>query len=198
MNNLRIETIAISKLQHDPENARKHNHKNIEAIANSLKKFGQRKPIVVAGDNVVVAGNGTLEAARSLNWETIDIARVPNEWSWEQVRAFALADNRTAEMAEWDSKVLVDQLVELDGVGWEVAEFGFEDLIPMGDSVPNIDGESNGLGTPIVSYQIIFDDEAQQDIWYQYLRQLKLKYPEAVTAAARLIADIEDKLDRED
>jgi hypothetical protein len=198
MTNLRIESIAIAQLQHDPQNARKHNHKNIEAIANSLKKFGQRKPIVVAGENVVVAGNGQLEAARSLGWTEIQVARVPNEWSWEQVRAFALADNRTAEMAEWDSKVLVDQLVELDAVGWELSDFGFEELMPAGDVVNSIDGESNGLGNPIVSYQIIFENELQQEVWYQYLRQLKLKYPEVQTGAGRLIADIEDKLDKED
>ena len=195
---LRVEKIAINKLQHDPENARKHDHKNVEAIANSLKRFGQRKPIVVAGENIVIAGNGQLEAARSLGWVEVEIARVPTEWSWEEVRAYALADNRTAEMAEWDTKVLIDQLIELDGVGWELAEFGFEELFPNSEITDATGGESNGLGNPIVSYQIIFDNEQQQQVWYDYLRKLKMKYPESETAAARLIADIEDILDREE
>jgi site-specific DNA-methyltransferase (adenine-specific) len=95
--------------------------------------FGQRKPIVVTGANVVVAGNGTLEAAKSLGWSEIDVVRIPADWSAEQVKAYALADNRTAELAEWDAKVLADQLVELDAVGWDVSEFGFEPMNPAGD-----------------------------------------------------------------
>jgi DNA modification methylase len=134
MNNLRTETIKINSLSLDPTNARRHDAKNLAAIEGSLKLFGQRKPIVVTGANIVVAGNGTLEAAKSLGWEEITIVRTPIEWTPEQVKAYALADNRTAELAEWDAKVLADQLIELDAVGWDVAEFGFEPIEPPSDS----------------------------------------------------------------
>lgn len=130
MSDLQIETVQIDSLTFDPNNARKHDAKNLDAIAGSLKLFGQRKPIVVTPDNVVVAGNGTLQAAKNLGWTEITIARTPRGWSWEQIKAFALADNRTAELAEWDSAVLADQLLELDAVGWDLAEFGFEPLEP--------------------------------------------------------------------
>jgi len=130
MTDLQIETVAIDSLTPDPTNARKHDSKNLDAIAGSLKLFGQRKPIVVTPDNVVVAGNGTLEAAKQLGWDEIVIARTPRGWSWEQIKAFALADNRTAELAEWDSQILADQMLELDAVGWDLAEFGFEPLQP--------------------------------------------------------------------
>jgi ParB-like chromosome segregation protein Spo0J len=134
MNNLRTETIKINSLSLDPTNARRHDAKNLAAIAGSLKLFGQRKPIVVTGANIVVAGNGTLEAAKSLGWEEITIVRTPIDWTPEQVKAYALADNRTAELAEWDAKVLADQLIELDAVGWDVAEFGFEPIEPPSES----------------------------------------------------------------
>jgi site-specific DNA-methyltransferase (adenine-specific) len=130
MSDLQIETVKIETLAFDPTNARKHDAKNLDAIAGSLKLFGQRKPIVVTPDNVVVAGNGTLAAAKSLGWTEIVIARTPRGWTWEQIKAFALADNRTAELAEWDSAVLANQLLELDAVGWDLAEFGFEPLEP--------------------------------------------------------------------
>ena len=123
----------ISSLSLDPTNARRHDSKNLASIEGSLRLFGQRKPIVVTGANVVVAGNGTLEAAKSLGWSEIDVVRIPADWSAEQVKAYALADNRTAELAEWDAKVLADQLVELDAVGWDVSEFGFEPMNPAGD-----------------------------------------------------------------
>jgi site-specific DNA-methyltransferase (adenine-specific) len=130
MTELRIETVNVNSLTPDPANARKHDGKNLQAIAHSLKKFGQRKPICVTPDSIVVAGNGTLEAAKSLGWTEIVIARTPVGWTWEQIRAFALADNRTAELAEWDDKVLADQLLELDANGWELEELGFENLEP--------------------------------------------------------------------
>jgi site-specific DNA-methyltransferase (adenine-specific) len=133
MNKLRLETVLISSLSLDPTNARRHDSKNLASIEGSLRLFGQRKPIVVTGANVVVAGNGTLEAAKALGWSEIDVVRIPADWSAEQVKAYALADNRTAELAEWDAKVLADQLVELDAVGWDVSEFGFEPMNPAGD-----------------------------------------------------------------
>ena len=130
MNKLRLETVLISSLSLDPTNARRHDSKNLASIEGSLRLFGQRKPIVVTGANVVVAGNGTLEAAKSLGWSEIDVVRIPADWSAEQVKAYALADNRTAELAEWDAKVLADQLIELDAVGWDISEFGFDALEP--------------------------------------------------------------------
>jgi site-specific DNA-methyltransferase (adenine-specific) len=130
MSNLRIESVLISSLSFDTTNARRHDAKNLASIEGSLRLFGQRKPIVVTGANVVVAGNGTLEAAKALGWSEISVVRIPNDWTAEQVKAYALADNRTAELAEWDAKILADQLIELDAVGWDVAEFGFDALEP--------------------------------------------------------------------
>jgi ParB-like chromosome segregation protein Spo0J len=134
MTELRIENVNINSLTPDPANARTHDSKNLKAIASSLEKFGQRKPIVVTPDSIVVAGNGTLEAAKSLGWTQIAIARTPVGWTWDQVKAFALADNRTAELAEWDDKVLADQLLELDANGWELEELGFVSLQPPSDT----------------------------------------------------------------
>ena len=71
--------ISIAELSLDPTNARKHSDKNLSAIAASLNKFGQRKPIVVHR-GVVLAGNGTLEAAKSLGWSEIEVAEVPADW----------------------------------------------------------------------------------------------------------------------
>jgi ParB-like chromosome segregation protein Spo0J len=130
MNDLRIVKVKISSLQSDPDNARKHSVKNIESIANSLKRFGQRKPIVVTGGNVVIAGNGTLEAAKQIGWDEIVVAYTPSDWTFEHARAYALVDNRTAELAEWDTDKLAMQLIELDSVGWELGDVGFEKLEP--------------------------------------------------------------------
>jgi len=116
----------ISELKLDPNNARKHSDKNLNAIASSLEKFGQRKPIVVH-NGVVIAGNGTLEAAKKIGWHEITVTEVPANWDADTAKAFAIADNRTAELAEWDTPVLVSQLLEMEEEGWDLKEFGFDD-----------------------------------------------------------------------
>jgi DNA modification methylase len=125
---MKIETLPIKDLTPDPNNARQHDEKNLKAIQGSLKQFGQRKPIVITEAGVIVAGNGTVEAAKRLGWLEIQAVRVPGDWTPEQTKAFALADNRTAELAAWSPEVLAAQLVELEASGFEIEEFGFEKI----------------------------------------------------------------------
>jgi ParB-like chromosome segregation protein Spo0J len=108
---MKYETVKIDSLVNDPRNARKHSERNIETLKNSLEKFGQQKPIVVKEDGTVIAGNATLEAARLLGWDEIDIART--DLDGDEAVAFAIVDNRTAELAMWDDIALANQLSEL-------------------------------------------------------------------------------------
>jgi len=118
---------GVSDLVLDPANARKHNKRNVEAIAASLTKFGQRKPIVVQKDGMVVrAGNGTLEAAKSLGWT--HVAAVVLDDDNATASQFAIADNRTAELAEWDDEVLSSLLSDLDSSEQEMLGFDASDV----------------------------------------------------------------------
>ena len=123
---MEIETVVLDSLRLDPSNARRHDKRNLSAIQESLRRFGQRKPIVVSTDGIVIAGNGTVEAARALGWTEISVARAPQDWSTDQVKAYALADNRSAELAEWDESIMAEQLIELDDMGWDVEALGFD------------------------------------------------------------------------
>ena len=108
---MRIETKPIKEIIEDPENAREHGARNLEAIEKSLAAFGQQKPIVINKEGKVIAGNGTLQAAQAIGWETIQV--VKTELPELQQKAFAIADNRTAEMATWDEEVLARTIKEL-------------------------------------------------------------------------------------
>mgnify|MGYP003672748903 FL=1 len=108
---LKIETRSVASLTHDPDNARARGPRAVEAIANSLKRFGQQKPIVVTASGVVIAGNGTLAAAKQLGWK--DVAVHVTGLSGLEQRAFALADNRTAELAYWNETRLGAVLAQL-------------------------------------------------------------------------------------
>lgn len=140
---LAYERVNIDSLKFDPRNARKHDDRNIKAIMDSLSKFGQQKAIVVGDGGVVIAGNGTLEAAKRLGWDTIDVRR--SGLKADEATAYAIADNRSAELAEWDDPVLGDILGELKESGWELDDLGFndEDLkdILKQESVPGLTDE---------------------------------------------------------
>ena len=127
---MKIERLALAKLRHDDQNARTHDQANLKAIAGSLEQFGQRKPIVITQDNKVVAGNGTLTAAKLIGWTEIDCVRVPADWSADQIKAYALADNRTAELAQWDEQVMAAQLLDLQEAGFDIEAIGFELIEP--------------------------------------------------------------------
>jgi len=105
------ESISVGELLSDPANVRQHGARNLETIKASLARFGQQKPIVVDGNGVVVAGNGTLAAARELGWQSVHVVR--SGLTGSDRTAYAIADNRTAELAEWDDAALAEQLSAL-------------------------------------------------------------------------------------
>lgn len=128
---MKVESVAIDKLTLDPSNARKHSAKNLEAIKGSLARFGQQKPIVVGKNGVVIAGNGTLEAARSLGWAKIDAHLTDLDGT--DATAYAIADNRAGELAEWDAAVLGETLKALQDMDFDLGSIGFDgkDLAAM-------------------------------------------------------------------
>ena len=120
---MKIETIAVAELSLDPSNVRKHSRRNLDAIKASLRKFGQQKPIVVDAKGIVLAGNGTLTAAKELGWTEIQATRT--ELAGVEATAFAIADNRTAELAEWEEDKLGEVLRSLQDNGFDLAEIGY-------------------------------------------------------------------------
>lgn len=122
---LQPQVLPIASLNLDPANARLHPDKNLAAIKSSLSQYGQRKPIVVQKQGMVVrAGNGTVQAARALGWT--EIAAVLIDEDNATAVGFAIADNRTAELAEWDDQVLSRLLGEMDAA--TQAALGFDDV----------------------------------------------------------------------
>ena len=125
---LRALAVPIASLSLDPANARLHPERNLNAIQASLRAYGQRKPLVVRRAGMIVtAGNGTLEAARALGWTHVAAVVVDDDAL--TATGYAIADNRTAELAEWDDEALARLLgelrleeVDLDALGWSAAE----------------------------------------------------------------------------
>lgn len=109
--NLRPLAVPVASLALLPGNPRRG---DVDAVAASLARFGQRKPIVVrASDRVIIAGNHTFQAAQRLGWEEIAAVLVDDDDATAQ--AYALADNRTAELGGYDNELLLE-LIRLVGV----------------------------------------------------------------------------------
>jgi len=147
-----IERIDIDLLTPDPSNVRTHDERNLTAIKGSLRRFGQQKPIVVDSQGIVIAGNGTLTAAKDLGWTHINV--IQTGLSGVEAVAFAIADNRTAELADWDDTALTQTLAALreedpdllkdagflDGEFQRLLNFGREEI--EDDSFSESDGEA--------------------------------------------------------
>ena len=147
----------IDTLTPDPDNARVHSDNNLEAIKSSLSRFGQQRPIVARADGVVIAGNATLRAAKALGWAEVAVTVFTG--TEDESKAYAITDNRTAELAAWDLDVLGLQLADLsssfdlDGLGWQAGDLGSVDLdvSEIEDSV--FSGVASGLPIKVTTEQ---------------------------------------------
>lgn len=130
--------VKIESLMLDPNNAMTHPEENLKAIKESLSQFGQRKNIVVR-NGVIIAGNGTVMAARELGWDEVWIDDA-SHLTEQEAKAYALADNRTAQLGVWDNDKLGEQLQELYEDGYAIADIGFDDVGKVGEAdLPDIE-----------------------------------------------------------
>ena len=127
-----VKIINIDALKPYPNNPRKNEHA-IEPVANSIREFGFKQPIVVDKDNMIIAGHTRLLAARKLGLTEVPVI-VADDLTPEQVKAYRLADNKTGELAGWDFEQLDLELEELDLPEIDMAIFGFDPKLDDGTS----------------------------------------------------------------
>jgi len=120
---VQVTMIAITKLRNYENNPR-NNDEAVQPVANSIKEFGFKVPIVITKDNVIIAGHTRLKAAVSLDLQEVPCI-IADDLNDEQIKAFRLADNKTAELATWDFSKLEE---ELSFINIDMLQFGFEEL----------------------------------------------------------------------
>jgi ParB-like chromosome segregation protein Spo0J len=121
-----IINVAVSELKELGRNARLHSADQLKQITESIKRFGFLSPVVIDSDNVVVAGNGRLIAAKGLGIDNVPAIRAQG-LSQEELRAYALVDNRLSETSSWDIDMLNIELDDLIVNGMELDCMGFSD-----------------------------------------------------------------------
>lgn len=143
---LRAFAVPIDGLVLDPVNARKHDRRNLDAIKGSLARWGQRDVIKVQrGTNIVRAGNGRLLVARELGWKYVAAIYLDDDDL--NSTAYAIADNRTAELATWDDAVLNPLLAEIVGMDHDLAiDTGFNEE-ELRNMLAGLGGDGDGGNT---------------------------------------------------
>ena len=122
---MQIINVPIGELK-PYENNPRVNDKAIEYVAESIREFGFKVPIIVDENGVIVAGHTRYLAAKELGMETVPTI-MTDDLTPEQVKAFRIADNKTAEKASWDDALLKEELSDiLDD--FDMTEFGFGDF----------------------------------------------------------------------
>lgn len=141
---MQLHEILIEDLKEYDNNPR-NNDGAVQAVADSIKEFGFKVPIVIDSNNVIVAGHTRLKAARLLGLTTVPCI-IADDLTPEQVKAFRIADNKTGELAEWDFTALEIELAELSEVSdIDMSDFGFdiseieEPQEIVEDEVPEVD-----------------------------------------------------------
>lgn len=118
----KIETIKTNEII-PYENNPRNNDAAVDAVANSISNFGFKVPIIIDHDNVIVAGHTRHKAAQKLGLEEVPCIRA-DDLTDEQIRAFRVADNKTAELADWDLEKLNEELMALPDI--DMSQFGFD------------------------------------------------------------------------
>lgn len=168
---LRGMAVALADLRPADRNARRHRaDRDIPVLMESLSRFGQRKPVVARPGGEVIAGNGTLAAARALGWSHLAV-------SWfhgtdQEAMEYALVDNRSAELSEWDLEELSGQLREIHeregsrpgALGWDAAALGpllaAQWQPPALEPLPGPDAEASGDAPSMITMSMTEEQHA--------------------------------------
>ena len=143
------------------ENNPRKNEKAIDAVAESIKQFGFKVPIIVDSENVIVAGHTRLKAAEKLGLSTVPVIQA-HDLTEEQIAAFRLADNKTGELAEWDFAKLEEELESISSI--DMSAFGFEEMEKEVEGL----SERDDVGINGEKYQLVIDCLNEADMQEKY------------------------------
>ena len=151
---MNIINMNITELKPYEKNPR-INDNAVEYVANSIKEFGFKVPIVIDQNYVIVAGHTRLKAAKQLGLKEIPVI-IADDLTPEQIKAFRLADNKTAEFATWDNDLLLGELMDLKTESFDMLPFGFIDESESYQEVEEDDYEINFPDEPISKYGDVY------------------------------------------
>lgn len=147
------------------ENNPRHNADAVQPVAESIKRYGFKVPMILDRENVIVAGHTRYEAAQTLGMDEVPVIYA-DDLTEEQVREFRLADNKTAEFAQWDFTKLEEELSEIDFGDFD---FGFSQSDEEGIDESDLDDDTEKSGVVVT---LRFDASSDYDAYEERLKNL--------------------------
>ena len=151
----------------------RNNESAVEPVANSIKEFGFKVPIVATSDGEIINGHTRFKASKLLGLEKVPVI-IADDLTDEQIKAFRLADNKTGEIADWNESLLIKELEELDDLDYDMGQFGFE--LDLDDADEDGDGSDDMGDIPddidvveAFALNVIVKNEAEQAELYDEL-----------------------------
>ena len=171
--NLNVKMVPIGDVVPYEKNPRL-NDQAVDAVASSIREFGFKVPIVVDSKGVVVSGHTRLKAAKALGLAEVPVI-VADDLDDTKIKAFRLADNKVAELADWDESLLIKELEELDDLNYDMGQFDFEFDLDDADGVGSDGDGSDDMGDipdninvmETFALNVIVKDEAEQAELYE-------------------------------
>lgn len=172
---MKYEQIKTDTLIPYVNNSRKHSESQVAQIAASIREFGFLNPILVDKNNGVIAGHGRLLGAQKLGLAVVPCVRVEH-LTESQKKAYIIADNRLAELAEWDNELLNIELGDLKLEGFDLELTGFSDLeMPAFEpDLPSENEDGKDLPTDFV-LRVTFENDDERQLLFCELRDRGLK-----------------------
>ena len=171
--NLNVKMVPVEDVVPYEKNPRL-NDQAVDAVASSIREFGFKVPIVVDSKGVVVSGHTRLKAAKKLGLAEVPVI-VADDLDDTKIKAFRLADNKVAELADWDESLLIKELEELDDLNYDMGQFDFEFDLDDADGVGSDGVGSDDIGDipdninvmETFALNVIVKDEAEQAELYE-------------------------------
>lgn len=149
---------SVGELKEYAKNPRK-NDPAVDKVAESIKEFGFKNPIIIDANDIIIAGHTRLKAAKKLGLKEVPTIKV-TDLSEQQIKAFRIADNKVSEFAEWDDELLFQELGDIPEI--DMTKFGIE--IIKGDGFDTEFALPNGDKEPIQSLTFTLSDQQVQEI----------------------------------
>lgn len=171
---MQVEAKSIDEIK-PYENNPRDNDDAVDAVANSIKEFGWQQPTVVDNEGVIIAGHTRYKAAKKLGLKHVPVV-VADNLTPDQVKAYRLADNKTAELADWDMDLLNDELDQIRNI--DMSDFGFDEV--NDDNVDDYDFDNEAVpddDVPVSTYalNVVCKDEDQQEKLFDELQKRGLE-----------------------
>lgn len=125
-NNLKIEYRSTQSLNEYSGNSKIHDKAQVKKLADSIRQFGFNSPVLVDSDGTLIAGHGRLMAAKEVGLEEVPCIEL-GHLSEDEKRAYVIADNKLAELSDWDEDALAAEMAALVGAEFDTSSLGFSD-----------------------------------------------------------------------